>query len=113
MAQIIINDFKMVNGRLSITRTLNTSEEGAILTIAGQLATHRYFEEITSIETERFLLEDITVYQESFGSDDFDILYSFVANKFEVKGGESHMNEQQIKKIESELYDTQGGYKNE
>jgi len=73
MAKIVVNNEKVVNGKMSITRHLDITTN--ILTIVGQFATHRYFEEIKSLQSERYYIGDITVYQESFGSEDFNIVY--------------------------------------
>ena len=80
MAGIRINNKIVAKGRLSIVRSVDFSKKPPILTIEGKLATHRYLEEINSIESERFFLYGVKVFQESFGSEDFDIIYSFTAN---------------------------------
>ena len=53
--------------------------------INGILAVHDYIEEIHTIESERYLLNDVTVYKESFGSNEYMILYHFVADDLEIK----------------------------
>jgi hypothetical protein len=74
----------------------------------GILSTHRYFEEISQIETRRYVLKGVEVFQEDFGSDDHQIAYSFTAKELIVKGidenNESLFSYEEIKKIESELY---------
>lgn len=88
MAKIIINDYE-VNGHLSIKRSLipakNKDEEDRII-IEGILSTHLYFEDIKTISSPRYNLTGINVYSEQFGSDDYDIIYSFTAEDLEIKG---------------------------
>ena len=72
MAKIIINNEVRANGKLSATRTLNEEKNGFI--ISGVFASHLYYESIKTLESERFALSGIEVYQEAFGSDDYDIL---------------------------------------
>jgi hypothetical protein len=104
MAEIIVNDEKIVNGRMTITRSLDISKNPPVLTIVGQLETHRYFEEITILESARYRVEGITVVQESFGSDDFNIVYTFAANSLEVINGETNLSDDEIKAKEDEIY---------
>lgn len=99
------NKVKNVKGRLSFETNLIENEEGEkIIAVKGQMTTHRYFEEIEKIETDRYLLEDITVYNEVFGSEDFKILYNFVANSYLIKGGESNLSEELIAELEKQEF---------
>lgn len=83
MANIIINNRFSANGNLSVARTLNETKDGFIVT--GVFASHLYYEDIKSLESNRFKVSGVQVYQESFGSDDYNILYHFVADKFILK----------------------------
>ena len=83
MAQIIINNRISANGKLSVSRALNETKDGFI--ISGVFASHLYYEDIKTLESNRFKVSGVQVYQESFGSDDYDILYHFVADKFILK----------------------------
>jgi hypothetical protein len=104
MADIIVNDNQVVKGKMTITRTLDIAKEPPVLTIVGQLETHRYFEEITVLETERYIVKGITVVQESFGSEDFNVVYTFMADSLEVRGGETNLSDEDIEAKEKELY---------
>ena len=53
--------------------------------INGILAIHDYVEEIFKIESERYILHNVTVYKESFGSNEYMILYHFTAEDLEIK----------------------------
>ena len=101
MATIIINKHHKVKGRLSISRGLTENDDiiiGAILT------THRYFEEIKEIESERYHLTDVKIIKEDFGSNDFDIQYTLVAQYLEIKNGETNLPIDVIEAIEKEMY---------
>ena len=104
MADIIVNDKTNIKGKMTISRSLDISKDPVVLTIIGQLETHRYFEEITTLESERYAVTGITVLQESFGSDDFNIVYTFAADSLEIIGGETNLLERNIEAKENELY---------
>jgi hypothetical protein len=104
MADIIINDDRVVKGKLSFSQVLDESKDPPVLTISGSLSTHRYFEDLHQIETERYLLKDVKVFSESFGSDDFNVIYTFIANGLKIKGGETPFDDDYITKTENELY---------
>lgn len=63
MAKIIVNNEVRTNGKLSATRALNEEKNGFI--ISGVFATHLYYENIKTLESERFALSGVEVYQES------------------------------------------------
>ena len=87
MAQIKINNNLTVEGSFTMNKTLIEKEDGKLgFAINGVLSTHLYFEDITNIETERYKVEGINVYQERYGSDDYNIIYEFSAENIEVKG---------------------------
>lgn len=104
MAKISVNEEFLINGKLTIRRVLNDGE----LTILGSFATHYYFEEIKKLESFRYLITDIEVYEEVFGTDDFDILYNFKAKNIDVKGGFTNLTESKIDTIHSNIYDEEG-----
>lgn len=89
MAVIKINNDSNTNiyGRLSVDREAVYNEKGEMtgVQVTGMLAVHEYFEEITEIESERFIVKNVNVYKESFGSNEYLILYYFVADDFDVK----------------------------
>lgn len=104
MAIIVINNERQIQGRLTFTRSLDMSGEKPMLTMMGTLMTHRYFEEIHSIETERLQITGVTVIEESFGSESHEIAYTFHATGMELVGGESHLSEPDVLKLENKLY---------
>ena len=107
MAKIIINNEVRANGKLSATRSLNEEKNGFI--VSGVFASHLYYESIKTLESERFALSGVEVYQEAFGSDDYDILYYFTAKKLILK---DHIEDgigyilysDEMRMIEEEMY---------
>lgn len=107
MAKIIINDKVSANGKLSVDRTLNEEKTGFI--IEGVLSTHLYFEEINTLEIPRLRLEGVEVFKESFGSDDYNVYYYFVAKKLipkgeDIDGAHYILYGEEMKMIEDEMY---------
>lgn len=88
MALIRVNDKdENLLGALSFDREAKYDKYGGIVdvTIKGILAIHDYEDEIKIIESERYRLDDVEVYKESFGSNEYMILYSFTAGKLTIK----------------------------
>lgn len=103
MAQIKINTEIFVNGKCSITRVPDPTEIDEFNTsVFGILSTHPYFEEIHTIETERYLLTGVEVQQEDFGSNDYNIKYTFTAEDLIVK--DDYVPEECKYLIENEMY---------
>lgn len=107
MAKIIINNEIRANGKLSVSRAINEEETGFI--ISGIFATHLYYEDIKTLDSNRFSLSGVKVYQESFGSDDYDILYHFTAKSMHLKdaiedGVGFILYSEEMKMIEDEMY---------
>lgn len=118
MAKIVINEELRVNGRLTFSRELREEQyedkEGVIKTrkffeISGMLATHLYFDEINQLDTNRFSIYGVEVFKEDFGSDDYNIIYSFVARDIEIHGAEDNgvkyvLLGEEMKMIEDKMY---------
>lgn len=107
MANIIINNRVSANGKLSVDRMLNETKDGFI--IAGVFASHLYYEDIKSLESNRFKVSGVQVYKESFGSDDYNILYHFIADKFILKDAMQDgigfiLYSKEMEMIENEMY---------
>lgn len=105
MARVSINDEYIVNGKITVRRFYN--ENGDLIT-AGTFATHYYVEEINKLETYRYSITGIEVKEEVFASDDFDIVYSFIAENIDIRNGMSNLTNEQIEKIENTFYDKEG-----
>lgn len=116
MAKIKITNDKneeiLVNGRMTFKVSKAMDENGDdIMICLGQLTTHKYFEEIQKIETDRFILENVEVTDETFGTNDFDILYEFQVHNFGWTIKENYLSEETIKTIEEEEYKNDEGDK--
>ncbi|MCY7866086.1 hypothetical protein P8918_13655 [Bacillus spizizenii] len=84
MAKLKINSKDTIEGKLTVNRTLVESAEGSKIVVEGALKTKEYIEEILSIDSPRFSIDGINVIQESFGSEEPEILYSFTAESLTV-----------------------------
>lgn len=104
--QILINGNFAVNGKFSVKKKLvQTDIEGEYdFEVTGKFATHFYFEEIFSLETDRYLIEDILVLEEDYGSDDHDIIYTFTAKDIKHKHELSDLTMEEIMEIEKDMY---------
>lgn len=100
MAQLLINDNEIIKGDFTIKRYKDN--EGNIL-YQGVLLSHIYIEEILSIESDRYIISDVIVECEEFGSNDYLIKYEFTAKDLDVKGGASNLTEELRAKIEKEF----------
>lgn len=107
MIKITTEDNKehLIKGRLTFRVEKVEDEHGNVeLITRGKMTTHYYFEDIKKIETDRYVLKDIDVYAEEFASNDFDILYNFLIDDYDVKGGITNLSQEIISKIEEEEY---------
>lgn len=107
MASIIINENLSVNGKVTFNRAVNEDKTGFV--ISGILLTHLYFDDIKTIETRRFKLTGVEVYEEAFGSDDYNIGYYFTCTNIEVLGSMQKealfiLYPEEMKMIEDEMY---------
>lgn len=104
--KIITGDDKehLVKGRLTFEAKLIETEDGEEIVIVGQMTTHKYIEDISTLETYRYVVEGVSVFREVFASDDFDILYEFIAKDYLVKNGETNLGNELIESIEKEKY---------
>ena len=101
MYNIIINDTIKTLGL--ITFRISKDAQDNLIT-EGILKTHLYIEEISTLECDKFRLEGIDVYSESFGSTDIFNLYQFTFEAFDIKDkGENYSKEELIALYDKEL----------
>ena len=82
-----------VNGHMTFRAEKIINEEGdEDIIITGEMQTHRY------------IVLGIDVLRETFGTDDFSVLYEFKANDYMVKNGETNLSAKQIVEIETKLF---------
>lgn len=89
MALIRVNkEDKNLFGALTFDReAIVDPDTGKIIgtSINGILAIHDYIDDIYEIESERYQLRNVSVYKESFGSNEYMILYHFIAEDLKIK----------------------------
>ena len=110
MARLIINNKKEVKGYMSASTRTNSA--GNVI-IAGELLTHRHFDDINRIETDRYMLKDVSIVGFSIGSNDFFIKYEFECglDNLTFKGGETNLSEMLIREIEVEMFSDEANEK--
>lgn len=105
MATIKINDEFDIKGKVSFSHSITYNEETdkwEDCGVVGQLSTHKYCDDIHSIETDRYIIKDCIVCEEIFGSEDFDIVYKFIADSCIIK--DDPISEAETSVIESKKY---------
>lgn len=112
MAKILITtgDGEVIEtqGKMTFETIKKEDEHGDIyFETIGQLAIHEYIVDIDKIESARYLLENVDVYREVYGTDDFNILYEFTANGVNVSVKESNMDKGKIDVLRKKEYENE------
>ena len=112
MAKILITtgDGEVIEtqGKMTFETIKKEDEHGDIyFETIGQLAIHEYIVDINKIESARYLLENVDVYREVYGTDDFNILYDFTANGIDVSVKESNMDKGKIDALRKKEYENE------
>lgn len=112
MAKILITtgDGEVIEtqGKMTFETIKKEDEHGDIyFETIGQLAIHEYIVDINKIESARYLLENVDVYREVYGTDDFNILYEFTANGIDVSVKESNMDKGKIDVLRKKEYENE------
>lgn len=100
MFNIIINDDIETLGLCTIQ--VEADEDGKV-TALGILKTHKHVEHINRIETNRFIVEGVSVYLEAFGNTDNFNLYRFTFKNYFVKNKCKLSQEELIALYEKEV----------
>ena len=80
---VVINNSLRIPASFSFETSYDPSSNPPLVVIEGVLSYDGdYLENITSIESERYLLKDVRVYKEAYGSDENTILYYFTAKSY-------------------------------
>lgn len=103
MANIKINNKKDLKGHLTAQTRANSAGN---LILVGELYLHNYIDHIKQIETDRYLLKDVSVTGFAIGSNDYFIKYEFECkvDSLVFKGGESNLTESEMSKIEKDIF---------
>lgn len=112
MAKILITtgDGEVIEtqGKMTFETIKKEDEHGDIyFETIGQLAIHEFIVDINKIESARYLLENVDVYREVYGTDDFNILYEFTANGIDVSVKESNMDKGKIDVLRKKEYENE------
>lgn len=112
MAKILITtgDGEVIEtqGKMTFETIKKEDEHGDIyFETIGQLAIHEYIVDIDKIESARYLLENVDVYREVYGTDDFNILYEFTANGIDVSVKKSNMDKGKIDALRKKEYENE------
>ena len=83
---VVINEEVLTTGALEVSIKKEELENGnQIAVIEGTLATPYYCDELQILETKRYYIYNIDVYEEDYGSKTDNIVYKFRASFFKVK----------------------------
>lgn len=112
MAKILITtgDGEVIEtqGKMTFETIKREDEDGdTYFETIGQLAIHEYIVDIDKIESARYLLENVDVYREVYGTDDFNILYEFTASGIDVSVKESNMDKGKIDVLRKKEYENE------
>ena len=90
--EIVLNNAIRVAGSVSVSMTRNETAQDPLsdgpyrsILIEGVLATKYFEQDIEKIETRRYVIMNVDVYSEEFGSLEDEIIYRFKADAFRVK----------------------------
>ena len=85
MSKIRINETDTVNGSFSFRVSLDKSGKIPVLVIEGVLESPDRISSVTLLENERYRLTGVVLQSESYGSEEDNVAYEFIANKYEIK----------------------------
>ena len=78
------NDTFNEDGKFSFD--IDYDENAVIRSIKGAYSSSEgYLEDIMRLETDQYILDDISVYNEAYGSESNEIVYSFTAKSYAIK----------------------------
>lgn len=99
MNQILINDNYKAFGEMSVKQY----KSGGSIIVEGILQLNQYFDDIQTIQTDSFLVTGVDVQSEAFGTNDTNIIYTFIAKALNIN----------IKLLNKSLLEKQEGEINE
>lgn len=103
MAQIKINKDRFVEGKFTVKQRLVEDEKGnGNVVVHGIFSTHDYIEELNTLESERYLLLGVKVFEETFGTNDYEITYEFTAESLTIK--DDYIPDKVKAVVEADLY---------
>ena len=89
--EVLLNGTVVAKGSVSVSLESKLKEDDVtgdtdqIITIEGVMETGYYIPNLDTIETNRYYIEGVSVFQERYGSLNNKIIYNFNAQLFQVK----------------------------
>ena len=89
--EVLLNGTVVAKGSVSVSLQSElkedelTGEPHQLITIEGVMETGYYIPDLDKIETNRYYIEGVSVFQERYGSLNNKIIYNFHAQLFQVK----------------------------
>ncbi len=86
MSKVYVNgNNEPVEGRFDFSVSVDESQKPPVFTIEGNFVSGAgYFEDITELQNERYLLKRVHVESEVFGSESDEIVYHFTAGMYRM-----------------------------
>ena len=101
--EIKINKDRFVEGKFTVKQRLVEDEKGnGNVVVHGIFSTHDYIEELNTLESERYLLLGVKVFEETFGTNDYEITYEFTAESLTIK--DDYVPDKVKAVVEADLY---------
>lgn len=84
MSMIRINDSFDIEGKFSFEVSYDRGKNPVITEISGIITARGYLPDVRTIENERYRLGGVFVYKESYGSEEDEMAFHFVAKTFAI-----------------------------
>lgn len=77
-------DGKKIDGTFSFSVDVDRNVRPNVVTISGAIQTKEHLEGINTVANGRYVLRDVDIISESYGSEDESVVYGFTAKDYEV-----------------------------
>lgn len=77
-------DGRAIMGKFSFSVEVDRTRHPNIATISGVIETKEHLEDVHTISNERYVLQDVDIISESYGSEDENVVYGFTAGDYHV-----------------------------
>ena len=81
MSQFKVNNKITIEGKM----TIEQANVDNVLKVSGVFASETYIDDIKQLECNRYIVTNVNVYAEVFGSEDPEIAYHFTAGSLKLK----------------------------
>lgn len=86
-------DGKEIEGKFSFSVEVDRTRHPNVATISGIIQTKNHLEDIHTIANDRYVLRDVDIISESYGSEDENVVYGFTAGDYQVYWQDEEDNE--------------------